>query len=138
MLVFWIRLLCVKNYFILDSDQRINAKFVAKEVLFKIPFMGVVGGLAGNVSIKRTDRANAIKSLQDAAHIVRDRKLSICIAPEGTRRRSKSIGDVSQLLPFKKGPFYLTKDSETKMVPVMFTGCRRLTIGSLFRKGIQT
>jgi 1-acyl-sn-glycerol-3-phosphate acyltransferase len=52
------------------------------------------------------------------------------ISMEGTRRRSKSIGDASQMLPFKKGPFHISKRAEAMIVPVNIIGGSRIQPGS--------
>jgi 1-acyl-sn-glycerol-3-phosphate acyltransferase len=109
------------------AHSKVIVNFISKESLFYIPFFGICNLRAGSISIKRTDRESAIKSLKLAAQRIKDEKKNICIAPEGTRRRSKSIGNGSQLLPFKKGPFYLAKDAEASIIPVVYMGCRRLS-----------
>lgn len=48
------------------------------------------------------------------------------MAPEGTRRRKNSDPDRPNLLPFKKGPFYLAKFADVEIVPVVITGSYRI------------
>lgn len=43
-------------------------------------------------------------------------KVCIVIAPEGTRSKS------GQLLPFKKGPFYMWEQLQSPIVPLVFMG----------------
>lgn len=109
--------------------------YVFKISLLYIPFFGMFGYKAGNIPIKRTKLQSAIDSLKVAAEQVKRENRMIAISPEGTRRRKNSTGDVEQLLPFKKGPFHLAKDSNASIIPVVWIGCRRLSNGGIFRQG---
>lgn len=100
--------------------------FIGKESLFQIPIFGKCASECGNISIKRTDNAQAINALKDAALTCKNEKRTVGIFPEGTRRRRPSIGNASQLLPFKKGPFYLARDADAVIIPAVHVGCSRL------------
>lgn len=110
------------------SDLPVN--FIAKKSLFKIPFFSSCLKAHGTVPIDRTNLKNAIDSLSVAAEMVKKDQKSIIVSPEGTRRRSKSIGDGSELLPFKKGPFHLAKNSGCSITPLVYTGASRLSLAS--------
>eukprot|EP01016_Furgasonia_blochmanni_P013245 TRINITY_DN1671_c0_g1_i1.p2 TRINITY_DN1671_c0_g1~~TRINITY_DN1671_c0_g1_i1.p2 ORF type:complete len:237 (-),score=44.52 TRINITY_DN1671_c0_g1_i1:199-909(-) len=99
--------------------------FVAKDSLFKVPLWGTVMKKTGHICIDRANLKSAIDSLGEAASRVQESKKCVAIAPEGTRRRSNSIGP-DQLLDFKKGPFHLAKNAEVDIIPVSLMGAHRL------------
>ncbi|MGH7270452.1 MAG: lysophospholipid acyltransferase family protein, partial [Polyangiaceae bacterium] len=94
-----------------------NIRMVAKEELFRVPIFGGALAAAGFVSIDRTDRAHAIRSL-DRARTMLASGTHVWIAPEGTRSRSGA------LLPFKKGAFYLALEAGLPILPVTLRGTR--------------
>ncbi len=84
---------------------------LAKASLFRIPILGYAMRKARLVPVHRENREAAIQSIHEAAAVLRD-GLSITVFPEGTRSRS------GELLPFKKGPFYMAEESGVPIVPV--------------------
>lgn len=58
----------------------------------------------GQIPIDRENLNSAISTLNTTANAAISEHKTIAIAPEGTRRRSPSIGP-EQLLPFKKGNY---------------------------------
>jgi 1-acyl-sn-glycerol-3-phosphate acyltransferase len=115
--------------------SKVLINFICKNSLVYIPFFGmcILGG--GNIPIKRKHLQSAIESLKEAARRVKKLRKNICIAPEGTRRRTLSTGSVDQLLPFKKGPFHLAKDAGASIIPVVYNGCSRLRRGYSYNEG---
>eukprot|EP01017_Pseudomicrothorax_dubius_P040970 TRINITY_DN6503_c0_g1_i1.p1 TRINITY_DN6503_c0_g1~~TRINITY_DN6503_c0_g1_i1.p1 ORF type:complete len:294 (-),score=57.60 TRINITY_DN6503_c0_g1_i1:877-1758(-) len=101
-------------------------RFVAKDDLFKIPLFGKVMRNYGHVPIARSNLKSAIESLQRAGELVNHEKLSVAISPEGTRRRSNSLGSAEQFAEFKKGPFHLAKSAKVDIVPAVLMGANRL------------
>ena len=95
----------------------VQFKWLAKAELFKIPIFGFAMRRAGYISIDRSNRRSAIKSLKRAAEMIRN-GVSVIIFPEGTRSRDGSIR------PFKKGGFVLAVDSGVPIVPVIIHGTR--------------
>lgn len=93
-------------------------RFVAKQELKKIPLFGRAWVAAGHVSVDRSDRKQAIQSLERFGKVIREDKSSIVIFPEGTR----SI--TGELQPFKKGAFMLALHTHVDIVPVAITGSR--------------
>jgi len=120
-----------------QSNCEIPLNFVAKDTLFKIPFYNVCSLAHGDIPIVRGKLEDAKTALRNAALKVKDEKKSIVISPEGTRRRKKSTGTIDQLLPFKKGPFHLAKDSGASITPLVYMGASRLSInrGLLYKRG---
>ena len=97
----------------------VQFKWLAKAELFKIPVFGFAMRRAGYISIDRTNRRSAIKSLRTAAEMIRN-GVSVVIFPEGTRSRD------GQIRSFKKGGFLLAVDSGVPVVPVIIHGTREI------------
>lgn len=79
----------------------------------------------GQIPIDRENLNSAIATLQSTANLASSEHKTIAIAPEGTRRRSNSIGP-DQVLPFKKGPFHLARAIGTDIIPCAIIGSHRL------------
>jgi len=93
-------------------------RFVAKEELGRIPIFGQAWKAAGHISVNRSDRAQAVRALEDFGRLIREDKSSIVIFPEGTRSKT------GELLPFKKGAFMLALHTHVDIVPVAVLGTR--------------
>jgi 1-acyl-sn-glycerol-3-phosphate acyltransferase len=93
----------------------VQFRWLAKAELFKIPIFGYAMQRAGYISINRSDRKSAFKSLDQAARKVKN-GTSIMIFPEGTRSLEQAIQ------PFKKGGFVLAVDSGVPIVPIIING----------------
>lgn len=89
-----------------------------KEMLY-VPVLGPLLWFFGALMVNRGKQASAHASLADGARRMREERLTVGIAPEGTR---SSAGQLSR---FKKGTFHLAKAAS---VPV-----ERLLIGDAFR-----
>ncbi len=89
---------------------------IAKKELFKIPIFGHGMRAFGILEIDRTNRAKAIETLNQAAAILKDEKVSILTFPEGTRSTD------GQLRSFKKGPFMLAINTKIPIVPISIKG----------------
>ena len=88
---------------------------VGKSEQFQVPLWGWILRRWGAVPIDRSNLARAKESLnvvQDALHKGR----SLLIAPEGTRSCDGSLG------PLKKGPFHLSINTRSCIVPVRIHG----------------
>ena len=93
----------------------VQFRWLAKHELFQIPLFGIAMRRAGYISINRTNRRSAFKSLKIAAHIIRS-GVSVVIFPEGTRSPD------GRILPFKKGGFVLAIEAGVPIVPVIIRG----------------
>lgn len=102
-------------------------RFVAKKELERIPIFGAAWKAAGHVSVDRGDRASAIRSLDQAARLIREDNSSVVIFPEGTR------GPGGEMLPFKKGAFMLALHNGVDIVPIGILGTRRILPKGAFR-----
>jgi 1-acyl-sn-glycerol-3-phosphate acyltransferase len=110
---------------ILDVTWPFFTHFVSKKDLFKIPLIGFLMKMGGQIPIDRENLKAAIGSLDTATLAVIEEKKTLSIAPEGTRRRSPSNGPEG-LMPFKKGPFHVAKTTKVDIVPVVIIGANRL------------
>jgi 1-acyl-sn-glycerol-3-phosphate acyltransferase len=109
---------------LLAGVQPANAAMMVKESLMRIPVLGVAMRLARCVPVERSGRLESAKqSLRAAGEVLRS-GLSITIFPEGTRSED------GQLLPFKKGPFFLAMQTGVPVVPVTILGT-----GAMLGKG---
>jgi 1-acyl-sn-glycerol-3-phosphate acyltransferase len=96
-----------------------NIRMITKKELFGVPIFGGALEAAGFISIDRTDRNAAIRSLRKACDLLAS-GTHVWIAPEGTRSPSGA------LLPFKKGAFYLAFEAGLPILPVTVRGTRNI------------
>ncbi len=94
-----------------------NIRMITKEELFRIPIFGGALAAAGFIAIDRSNRNAAIRSLERARALLAS-GTHVWIAPEGTRSRT------GELLPFKKGGFYLALEASLPILPVTLRGTR--------------
>jgi 1-acyl-sn-glycerol-3-phosphate acyltransferase len=93
-------------------------KWVAKEELFKIPWVGTMLRMSGDIPIRRGDAESGGEALSRArAYLARG--MSVMIFPEGTRSKS------GKMLPFKSGAFRLALDAGVPVLPVAVHGTAR-------------
>jgi 1-acyl-sn-glycerol-3-phosphate acyltransferase len=95
-------------------------RFIAKKELSRIPFFGPAWKASGHISIDRSNRNSAIRSLDQATRLVQQDRSSVVVFPEGTR------SETGELLPFKKGAFMLALHAGMEIVPVGLSGGRRI------------
>jgi 1-acyl-sn-glycerol-3-phosphate acyltransferase len=100
--------------------------WIAKKELFDIPVFGSSMRRGGYIPLDRSDGRKALKSMENAAAIIRDGK-SVVMFPEGTRSRD------GQLLPFKRGGFMLAVRAGVPVVPVTINGSGKVNPGGLIR-----
>lgn len=102
-----------------------DAKWVAKEAVFRLPFFGQMMRMAGDVRVRRGDRASRAEAYGELKSWLR-RGASVMVFPEGTRSPD------GELLPFRNGPFRLALETGTPVLPLAMSGSRRaLRKGSL-------
>ena len=61
---------------------------IGKKEVKWIPFFGIFYVAAGNIMIDRNKTAKAVAGLKETVDIIRNKKVSIWIFPEGTRNRT--------------------------------------------------
>ncbi|MDQ7066109.1 MAG: lysophospholipid acyltransferase family protein [candidate division KSB1 bacterium] len=97
-----------------------RVRFVAKYELQYNPFFFIMGRITDQIFIKRQDSEKAVTILRRAYEKIHRHKLSLYVAPEGTRKHPGTIG------PFKKGAFRMAIDLGYPIVPMYFSGTREL------------
>src|SRR5918998_5999671 len=90
-------------------------KWLSKAELFRIPVMGWLMHLAGDVPVKRGFGPSAAEAMAKCREIL-GHKVSVMIFPEGTRSLTR------ELLPFKDGAFRLAIDAGVPILPLALHG----------------
>ncbi|WP_434479711.1 lysophospholipid acyltransferase family protein [Gemmatimonas sp.] len=101
-------------------------KWLSKDTMFKIPCMGWMMQMAGDIRLVRGNRDSTL----DAIAQCRDRlakKVSVMIFPEGTRSKTQ------EMLPFKDGAFRLAIESGAPILPIAVAGTRNAMAKGTFR-----
>ena len=101
-------------------------KWLSKDTIFKIPVMGWMMSMAGDIRLTRGSRSSTI----DALAACRDRlakRVSVMIFPEGTRSKG------GELLPFKDGAFRLAIECGVPILPIAVAGTRHMMAKGEFR-----
>ncbi len=104
----------VFDIFALMSAVPVPVRFVAKQELEKWPIIGWSLRPSGQVLVNRADRAEAIRSISEAA--LSDVRGQIIFFVEGTRSPDGS------LLPFKKGAFHFALANQLPLLPTAIGG----------------
>ncbi|HEV8456314.1 MAG TPA: lysophospholipid acyltransferase family protein [Gemmatimonadales bacterium] len=92
-------------------------KWLSKAELFRIPIMGWMMWLAGDIPVKRGFGPSAAEAIERCRRVL-SRRVSVMIFPEGTRSRT------AELLPFKDGAFRLAIEAGVPILPLAVSGTR--------------
>lgn len=101
-------------------------KWLAKDAIFKIPVMGWMMRMVGDIPVRRGERSSGISALAGC----RDRlakRASVMIFPEGTRSPH------SDMLPFRDGAFRLAIEAGVPILPFVVAGTREAMAKGTFR-----
>jgi 1-acyl-sn-glycerol-3-phosphate acyltransferase len=101
-------------------------KWLSKDTMFRIPCMGWMMQMAGDIKLVRGDRDSTINAIAQC----RDRlakKVSVMIFPEGTRSKTQ------EMLPFKDGAFRLAIETQAPVLPIAVAGTRNAMAKGTFR-----
>jgi len=99
------------DIFGLLASLPVDFKFILKQELMKIPFLGPAMRRAGYIGIERDDPRKAVESMKQAAERIQQ-GASVLIFPEGTRSPDGRLQD------FKKGGFSLAVKAGCDIVPI--------------------
>jgi 1-acyl-sn-glycerol-3-phosphate acyltransferase len=110
--------------------QRIRV--ILKKEIFRLPVLGLAMRMAEFVPVDRKGKESGKKSIQKAVQMIKEKKYSFLIFPEGTRSPDGRMQD------FRRGGFFLALESQTDIVPVSIRNTfALLPKGSFFvKKGI--
>jgi 1-acyl-sn-glycerol-3-phosphate acyltransferase len=96
---------------VLIHSLPVDLRFIFKKSLLYVPVLGQAIHFMGMVPIDRSNMHKATESLRNAGRQIRAGS-HVLIFPEGTRTRT------GNLLPFKKGGFYLAIQEKIDIVPI--------------------
>jgi len=99
----------------------INRQFrwLAKDSLFRVPFLGWAMTAAGYVPVKRGERNSQSECFKRSREHLNN-GTSMLFFPEGTRSKN------GKLLPFKNGAFRLANQAGVAIVPITLQGANNL------------
>lgn len=111
-----------------------DVRFVAKWQFQYNPLFLLLGRLTGQVFIRREKSEKAVNTLRKNVERITRQKLSLLMAPEGSRKHEGIVG------PFKKGPFRMAMELNYPIVPIYLEGNAQLSPGSFMvtKKGDAT
>jgi putative phosphoserine phosphatase/1-acylglycerol-3-phosphate O-acyltransferase len=93
---------------------------VAKAEIGRVPGIGRFLTGAGVVYVERSDSARARAAVEPLVAKLRDERVSVVLAPEGTRMATPRLG------PFKTGAFHLAMQAGVPVVPVVIRNAAEL------------
>ena len=102
----------------------LNFRWVSKREVFRVPFMGPLLTIHGDIPIERGNPTEAMTKVLSLGKLWLNRGASVAIFPEGTRSKT---GEINR---FKMGAFNLAKEAEVEILPIVMTGTNKM-----FRKG---
>ncbi|MBN2724335.1 MAG: 1-acyl-sn-glycerol-3-phosphate acyltransferase [Deltaproteobacteria bacterium] len=97
--------------FIMNVAVPVKFYWIYKHTLNFVPLAGQFLLRNGHIPINRGNRTKAIESIRQAGELVKLGK-NVVIFPEGTRSGK------AQMNPFKKGAFWLARESGVPIIPV--------------------
>lgn len=92
-------------------------KWLSKEANFKVPGLGWMMRMAGDIPLRRGEKESAQSAMARCKWYL-DRGMSVMIFPEGTR---SSDGEIA---PFKDGAFRLALETGYPILPIAVAGSR--------------
>jgi 1-acyl-sn-glycerol-3-phosphate acyltransferase len=107
------------------ANLPVEFRFLAKQGLFMIPLLGWHLKRAGHLPVVRDDPRASLRSMTEAARIIRERCISVLLFPEGGRTPD---GEVQE---FKEGAAFIAIKAGVPVVAVGLRGTRAvLPMGS--------
>lgn len=95
----------------------LEIRFFAKKGLFSIPLLGWHLRRAGHLPVIRGDARASLKSMSEGAKLIRERRISVLLFPEGGRSETG-------IRPFKEGAAYIAIKAGVPIVPVGLVNMR--------------
>ncbi len=94
-----------------------DMRWVAKQEMYKVPVVGTVMRLSGDIPLQR-GKGESVRAMLAECRRTLDEGLSVMIFPEGKRSRD------GRMLPFKDGAFELAIDAQVPVLPIAIQGTR--------------
>ncbi|MBR5862981.1 MAG: 1-acyl-sn-glycerol-3-phosphate acyltransferase [Alistipes sp.] len=101
----------------------LNFRWVSKREVFKVPFVGWLLPIHGDIPIERGNATEAMAKVLREGKMWLKRGATIAIFPEGTRSKTGEIGR------FKAGAFNLAAEAGVDILPVVMTGTNKMFNG---------
>ena len=98
----------------------LNFRWVSKEEVFRIPYIGPLLIAHGDIPIQRGNPRDAMSKVVNDGKMWISRGASIAIFPEGTRSKD---GEIHR---FKAGAFALAKEAGVEILPVVLDGTTKI------------
>lgn len=92
-------------------------KWLSKEAIFRLPVMGWMMRMAGDISVRRGEKGSRRMAV-DEIHDRLEKGVSVIILPEGTRSPD------GELLPFRNGAFRIAVERQLPILPIAVAGTR--------------
>lgn len=91
-------------------------RVIAKREIFRVPILGQGMRVVEFIPVDRRGRSGGRRAVHRAARLIRDKRYSFLVFPEGTRSRD------GRLQAFRRGGFFLALQSGAPIVPVSISG----------------
>ena len=92
-------------------------KYLSKSEIFRIPIVGWAMAMAGNVALRRMNKAGQMEAYRKMLDVVKN-GISLVVFPEGTRSAD------GKMRRFKAGAFRVAKQHSAPVVPITILGTR--------------
>ena len=92
------------------SALPVEVRFFAKKSLFSVPFIGWYLR-RGHLEVERGDARASLKSMLEGARVIKDRRISVLLFPEGGR-------SAHGMRPFIEGAAYIAIKAGVPVVPI--------------------
>lgn len=93
-----------------------SVRVILKKEIFRIPVIGWAMKFVGFVPVDRKGVKSGRDSIEQATQLIKAKGYSYLIFPEGTRSRD------GNMLPFRRGAFFLAINSGAPVVPITVEG----------------
>lgn len=103
------------DIFLIYGFLRRNFKWMMKQSLRRVPFVGRACAAAHHIFVDRSGPSKIGKTYDDARKTLRD-GMSVVVFPEGSRSRT------GRLAPFKRGAYMLADELQLPVVPLTING----------------
>lgn len=104
-------------------------KWLSKQSIFKIPFVGWLMRMAGDVELVRGNKQSIVSAMKGCSDRL-DKRVSVMLFPEGTRTRDGSLGE------FKDGAFRIAIEHQVPILPLVVNGTREALQAESWRMNV--